>query len=80
MRMAVDTSQRDLRHERGTIAVESERYPETAVGYDEAHVPTLFARNGLEIGERIHYRSWCGRSEAVSVQDVIVASTQGAPI
>lgn len=48
--------------------------PEAAVAYDEAYVQELYRRCGLAIRERIHYGSWCGRTQFLSYQDLILAS------
>jgi len=50
----------------------SEAKPESAVGYEEAHVAETLAQNGLEILHPIHYGSWCGRSKYLSYQDILV--------
>jgi len=48
--------------------------PEDAVAYDEAYVRRLYETCGLDIKERIHYGSWCGRDRFLSYQDLILAS------
>jgi len=47
--------------------------PETATGYEEAFVVSLCAKYSLEIALPIQYGSWCGRSEFLSYQDLVLA-------
>jgi hypothetical protein len=47
--------------------------PESAIGYKEGFIRTLFMDSGLNIVEPIHYVSWCGRKDFMSYQDIIVA-------
>lgn len=56
----------------GCQAVSADR-PEDALAYDEALIRELFEKYRLKIGEPIHYGSWCGRKEYLSLQDIVVA-------
>lgn len=47
--------------------------PESAIGFDEAYVLGLYERCGLKIRDRVYYGSWCGRTEFLSYQDLILA-------
>lgn len=56
----------------GCQAVDPKR-PEDALAYDETYMRELFAKYQLTIAEPIHYGSWCGRQEYLSLQDIVVA-------
>ena len=56
----------------GQHAIERENRPEDAVAFEEAYIRQLYATLGLEI-EEIFYGSWCGRSEFLSHQDLVLA-------
>jgi len=47
---------------------------EAAVCYDEAFIFGLYERYGLKIKQPIRYGQWCGRSNFLSYQDIIMAS------
>jgi SAM-dependent methyltransferase len=47
--------------------------PEMAVGYEEDFVLSLYSKHNLEINYPIQYGSWCGRTEFLSYQDLILA-------
>jgi hypothetical protein len=47
--------------------------PEMATGYEENFVLSLYEKCNLEIARPIHYGSWCGRTEFLSYQDLILA-------
>lgn len=47
--------------------------PEFAVCYREQFALGLFAEHGLDVLGTPRYGSWCGRSEFVSLQDIILA-------
>jgi ubiquinone/menaquinone biosynthesis C-methylase UbiE len=49
------------------------RFREAAVAYEEDAIRALYERYGLRIKQPIHYGSWCGRQNYLSVQDIIVA-------
>ena len=70
--IAAGRSTRDIRHPLDGCFTLDRAVPEEAVGYDEAVIRALFARHDLAIVEPIHYGSWCGRSDFVAYQDMIV--------
>jgi hypothetical protein len=45
--------------------------PETAIAYEEQGLVELLARNGFK-PDSIQAGRWCGRSEYVSYQDIVV--------
>jgi hypothetical protein len=61
----------------GGIRVMSRDTPEAAIGYPEPWVREVFPRHGLGVRE-IHRGTWCGRSEGLSGQDVVIAVPQPA--
>lgn len=61
-----------FRHEVGGALTTDPGKPEAAVAYDEEAVRDLFARHGFSL-TGLHPGSWCGRSTAVSYQDIIIA-------
>jgi SAM-dependent methyltransferase len=63
----------DLLHEIGPARAMSREKPELAIGFDENYVARLYQRSGLEIRKPIYYGSWCGRTDYLSYQDLILA-------
>lgn len=57
----------------GCISSE-EAVPESAISLTQEFVETLHQKYGLAIQPPIHYGSWCGRSNYLSYQDIVVAS------
>ena len=49
-----------------------ESLPENALAYEEEYVREVFAESSLVL-ESVQYGAWCGRSEYLSYQDVLVA-------
>jgi ubiquinone/menaquinone biosynthesis C-methylase UbiE len=47
--------------------------PEMAIGYEEDFVLSLYGKYSLEIRQPIQYGSWCGRTDFLSYQDMILA-------
>ena len=47
--------------------------PEGAVAFNESYILGLFRKSSLEILPPIHRGSWCGRSDYLSFQDIVVA-------
>jgi SAM-dependent methyltransferase len=47
--------------------------PEAAIAYSEAFVRDVYRERGLEIREPMHYGTWCGRTNGMSGQDVVIA-------
>jgi len=73
MLIADGKSTLDLKHEFGPSRAVSRESPEDAIGFDEAYVNDLYISRGLEIKDPIRYGSWCGRTDYLSYQDLIVA-------
>jgi len=48
--------------------------PEAAIAYLEAFVRYLYGECGLELREPLRYGTWCGRTDGMSGQDVVIAS------
>ena len=46
--------------------------PERAVAYDEKFIRNLYEKYKLNIVEPIHYGNWCGRSNFLDYQDIII--------
>jgi hypothetical protein len=63
----------DLRERFGPARTISRETPELAVGYDLNFVISLYEKNGLEVKQPIHFGSWCGRSDYLSYQDLVMA-------
>ena len=47
--------------------------PEAAIAYPEDFVRYLYAECGLVLREPLRYGTWCGRTNAMSGQDVVIA-------
>jgi SAM-dependent methyltransferase/predicted O-methyltransferase YrrM len=47
--------------------------PEAAIAYPEAFVRDLYGECGLELREPVRYGTWCGRTNGMSGQDVVIA-------
>jgi GT2 family glycosyltransferase/SAM-dependent methyltransferase len=58
----------------GICRVLDHESPEAAVAYDEAQIRAWFDAAGLAIADPIHYGRWCGRTNAVSLQDILIAT------
>lgn len=64
----------DFKYEFGEFRTIDTNTPEAAICYDEAFVFGLYEKHGLKIKQPVRYGSWCGRSNFLSYQDIIVAS------
>lgn len=53
--------------------VDREDVPEAAVAYDENAIRNLYQKYALNISEPIYYGKWCGRTNGLSWQDMVVA-------
>ena len=53
--------------------VQSLERPEDVIAYDEGFVRRLYREHGFRI-DGFHYGAWCGRTEHVSAQDMVVAT------
>jgi ubiquinone/menaquinone biosynthesis C-methylase UbiE len=62
-------------HLAGAVTTDPQK-PEAAVAYDEQDVRGMFERYGFAITS-VHAGSWCGRTDAVSYQDIVVAERSG---
>jgi len=71
--MTEKKSAMDFPHEYGTYRIYNRRVPENAIAYEESYALELISKNSLRVAEPIHYGSWCGRTNFLSYQDVIVA-------
>lgn len=66
----------DFKYELGEFRTININRAEDAVCYDEAFVFGLYEKYGLKIKQPIRYGSWCGRSNFLSYQDIIIASKE----
>ncbi|ORV03344.1 hypothetical protein AWB93_00010 [Mycobacterium bohemicum] len=48
--------------------------PESAIAYPEGFVRYLYGQCGLELREPVRYGTWCGRTNGMSGQDVVIAA------
>lgn len=64
----------DFKYEFGKFRTIDANTPEAAVCYDEAFILGLYEKYGLKIKQPIRYGSWCGRSNFLSYQDIIIVS------
>lgn len=46
---------------------------EACIGFDEQYLKEIYSKNGLEIIQPVQYGYWCGRSDYLSAQDIVVA-------
>lgn len=51
--------------------------PESAIGFEQERIVAMHAAAGLRIVEPIRFGSWCGRTDYVSYQDIVVAERAG---
>jgi SAM-dependent methyltransferase len=47
--------------------------PQAAIRYPEAFIRDLYGECGLELREPLRYGTWCGRTNGMSWQDVVIA-------
>jgi ubiquinone/menaquinone biosynthesis C-methylase UbiE len=59
-------------HEINGCFITNTACPEEAVAYPETYVRELFSRFGLSTRDEIYYGSWCGRSNFLSYQDIVL--------
>lgn len=62
----------DFKHQFPGFLTRDHDVPESAVCYPEEYVRQLFDHYQFDL-QAVHYGSWCGRSGALSVQDIIIA-------
>jgi len=67
----------DFQYIRNAYRTINDDEPEAAIAYDEAYIRSLYEKYGLRIVEPIHYGNWCGRTNFLSYQDIIVALKMG---
>jgi SAM-dependent methyltransferase len=61
-------------HETPGYRMTNANVPEAAIAYPEAFVRYLYGECGLELREPLRYGTWCGRTNGMSGQDVVIAS------
>ncbi len=69
--MAAGRSSLDLSHALSACWTTNPQVPETAIGYEEQEVARLAGENGFTM-QSVSYGKWCGRTEYLSYQDVVV--------
>jgi ubiquinone/menaquinone biosynthesis C-methylase UbiE len=52
----------------------NEKFPEAAIAYHEDLVLKLFKKYDLTINTPIYYGNWCKRDNALTYQDIIIAT------
>jgi SAM-dependent methyltransferase len=72
--IAAGKSTLDFRYEYEKYRTVDPDVHEAAVSYDEAFVFGLYEKYGLKIRHPVDYGAWCGRSNPLSLQDIVVAS------
>jgi SAM-dependent methyltransferase len=73
-----DKSMIVLPHAQTPVRMQSREKPEEAIGFEEEYVIELYERCGLEITGPIRYGYWCGRTQYLSCQDLIVATKKSS--
>ena len=63
----------DFRHAYGSCLTTDVTIREQAIAYEQERVEAMYAGNGLVLQGGPAYGAWCGRTEFVSFQDIIVA-------
>jgi hypothetical protein len=66
-------SELNFPHERGRHWILDEKTPERAVAYNEEYVRGLYREDLLRILEPVRWGTWCGRSNGLSFQDIVIA-------
>jgi SAM-dependent methyltransferase len=61
-----------------TYSVLNPSVPETAVAYEQSAMERLFQEAGLT-PPQVHFGQWCGRSEHLSYQDILISRKAEAP-
>jgi SAM-dependent methyltransferase len=65
-------------HDHGHYATDSAEVPEAAVAYAEDWIRERLTAHGLRPVEPLRYGTWNGRSDGVSLQDIVVARRPAA--
>ena len=76
--LSSEASSLDFKHEIAGCLTVNPKVPEDAVAYGEDFILNLYDHNGLIINHPIHYGSWCGRSNFLSYQDLVIATRRSA--
>ncbi len=63
----------NFEHEMQDYRTTNVENPEAAIAYPEAFVRDLYGECGLELREPLRYGKWCGRTDGMSGQDVVIA-------
>jgi SAM-dependent methyltransferase len=63
----------NFKHQREGYRTTSAIRPEAAIAYPESFVRDLYGKCGLQLREPSRYGSWCGRTDYMSFQDVVIA-------
>src|SRR5262249_8590898 len=75
--IAAGQGTRKFQHEREGYRTIHEKRPEEGIAFPEAVVRELYGKYGLNPREPVRYGSWCGRTEHLSYQDVVIAAKAG---
>jgi SAM-dependent methyltransferase len=71
--VAQGKSSQNFIYDRGTYHTTNPHAEEGAIAFPEAAVYAELAKVGLTLEPPVHYGNWCGRSDYLSYQDIIVA-------
>jgi SAM-dependent methyltransferase len=63
----------NFKHERPGYRTIHEKREEEGIAFPEAFIRELYGKRGLNVREPLRYGSWCGRTEHMSFQDVVIA-------
>jgi SAM-dependent methyltransferase len=63
----------NFKHEGPGYRTVNPRQPELAIAFPEAFVRDLHEKCGLKLQEPFHYGVWCGRTDYLSYQDILIA-------
>jgi len=65
-----------FKNDHGIYRVQNAEVPEDAIAYQEDYLRNLFSKNSIRIKEPVHFGAWCGRSNYLSFQDIVIAEKQ----
>ena len=63
----------NFKYHRQGYRTSNAKRPEAAIAYPEAFVRELYEKCGLKLEEPLRYGSWCGRTDYLTFQDVVIA-------